>query len=72
MKELWLNFWTKQSYAIRGFRLAGVGIGTVLVAVDIPDETWGPMAKALGFALAGGSALVTGTDATGSGLPAKE
>ena len=72
MKELWINFWTKQSYAVRGLRLLGVAVGQVLVAVEVPDEAWGPVVKGLGWLLTAGAPLITGSDSTPSGVPSRK
>lgn len=72
MKELFRNFWSKQSYAIRFIRLTGNLVGVALASVELPlPGEWGVVAKAVGGALLIGSPLLTGTNATPSGIPPK-
>lgn len=65
MKQLWLDFWTTKSAAIRTIRVLMTVGGSVLVGASTPlpeDYRW------VGYVIAGLGGALTGRD-TSTGLP---
>jgi hypothetical protein len=63
MKELWFDFWSKKSAAVRMLRLGTTGVGTILLSGTVPfPPSWIQYTQMIGGMLMVAGPLITGRD----------